>query len=267
MSQLLSALKTLRRTADADAVEVTQESSPTVEAIVARTGDATADDPMAESPEGPDIVWPADEPPAVPEFGEQSTVVYDDETLRLCDRILSQTPANQSTTIGLFRSSTTRTSRRVVGQLAAAVSMRTGQRVLVIDADWQTPDCSSAIAGDAPPGLGEVLLEEVKWAAAIVEVGQPPAKVSFLGPGRRIALPAAGSRFGLLIDEVRPHYRYVLIDGGLVAGSLATEVACCNQAYLVLGLDQTDRQQAVAAASALGVAGLDVAGCIVTYAA
>ncbi|MCH8923667.1 MAG: hypothetical protein IIA67_11045, partial [Planctomycetes bacterium] len=86
--------------------------------------------------------------------------------------------------------------------------------------------------------------------------------------GRQIASPAAGSRFGPLIDELRPHYRYILIDGGLVvSGSLAAEVECCDLAYLVLGLDKTDRREAVAAAAALKTSGVDVRGCIVTYAA
>ena len=47
MSQLLSALKTIRRTADADAVDVPQESSPTRSASVAGTRA-----PRTQAPEG-----------------------------------------------------------------------------------------------------------------------------------------------------------------------------------------------------------------------
>ena len=278
------------------AVEETVEE--TVEQVGEQVGDAIYGNVSVELPEGPDIVWPPGGPPTAIEENEPAaapqvddpptaadddlasqhasaavphvpaTFTADDETLQLCDRILSQTPVNRSATIGLFRTGATRSSRRVVRQLAAAVSIRTGQPVLVIDTDWQAAYRSPADAGDGPPGLGEVLLEEVKWSEAIVEVGRSPAKVSFLNPGRRIASPVAGSRFGLLIDEVRPHYRYILIDGGRAdGGSFAAEAAYCDRTYLVLGLDQTDRREALLAASALSDAGLDVAGCIVTYAA
>jgi hypothetical protein len=200
--------------------------------------------------------------PHVPE-----TYSADEDAVRLSDRILSQRPADQSVTIGLFRAGTTRSSRRVVGQLAAAISIRTGQAVLIIDVDAQPADRSPSIAGATPLGLGEVLLDGIDWSEAVVEVGHPPAEVSLLSPARRIESPVALSRLGLLLDKVRPHYRYILLDGGRADGSLATNMACFDGAYLVLGLDQTDRREAIAAASALGIAGIELAGCIVTHAA
>jgi len=195
-------------------------------------------------------------------------ITVDAETLQLSDRVLSQMPLDRSATVGLFRASPTQTDRQVALQLATGIAMRTGERVLVIDADWQRAARSLRAAGDLPAGLGEVLMEQVKWSEAIVEMDGPQAQVSLIGPGQQAGSRVAGHRFLRLIDEIGAHFRYILVDAGLaVSGSPAAASGCYDLAYLVSGLNQTDRVEAIEAAAVLRGAGIGLQGCIVTYAA
>lgn len=196
------------------------------------------------------------------------TITVDAETLQLSDRVVSQMPLDRSAIVGLFRASPTQTDRQVALQLATGIAMRTGERVLVIDADWQRAARSLRAAGDLPAGLGEVLMEQVKWSEAIVEMDGPQAQVSLIGPGQQAGSRVAGHRFPRLIEELRSDFRYILIDGGLaISGSPAALSECYDLAYLVSGLNQTDRVEAIEAAAVLRGAGIGLQGCIVTYAA
>ena len=147
------------------------------------------------------------------------------------------------------------------------MAARTGERVLAMDADGHRGKRSDQ-RGAAPPGLNEVLLGAVKWPDVIIEVGQPHENVSVLLRGNEHPSKTAFERFPSLIDQTRRRYPIILIDGGRVtAGSLLAAGGCCDLAYLIVGLDQTDRSEAVEALAALRDAGVPIRGCIVTHAA
>ena len=102
----------------------------------------------------------------------------------------------------------------VSANLAHAFASQSGRRALVIDADTRRAGGLSALL-EAPttPGLTEYLLGE-KRIDEIIQVGCIE-RLYYIPCGKRVAKPGeliGDSRFGALIEQLRPSFDWIVID-------------------------------------------------------
>lgn len=96
--------------------------------------------------------------------------------------------------------------------LAAAAS---GERVLIIDADLGGRALSRRIAPDASVGLLEVLDGDVRLQDALVRDPRSGlAALPLVVPRGGIAERPSRAQYALLLDAAKPHFDYVVFDGG-----------------------------------------------------
>jgi capsular exopolysaccharide synthesis family protein len=97
-------------------------------------------------------------------------------------------------------------------QLAKSVA-RSGRRVLLIDADLRNPSVHEVFAIGLQPGVSECLRSELTHTAAIRETSIPNLCVFTAGRcDVRAIQQLAMDGFRRLLEEVRRHYDFVLID-------------------------------------------------------
>src|SRR6266576_1378090 len=97
--------------------------------------------------------------------------------------------------------------------LAWLLAQTDGVKALVIDADLRQPCAANYLGIEASSGLAEVLTGQTHFTQAIVKL--EPSGLHLLPGGAAredVAELLSGPRFGRLLDEVRKHFDYIIID-------------------------------------------------------
>ena len=151
--------------------------------------------------------------------------------------------------------------------LNLALSMaESGQKVLVIDADFRRPRIHKMLALENERGLWDVIERDMEIPDAVQASGID--NLSVLTTGGRPSNPAellTSSRFKELLDAVREIYDFVIIDTPPV---LAVTDACVvaprvDGVLLVLRLTKSSRVTAVHAAETLTSLGVNLLGVLI----
>lgn len=125
----------------------------------------------------------------------------------------------------------------VSANLAHAFALQSDRRALVIDADTRRAGGLSTLLGaPSTPGLTDYLLGEQN-AENILQTG-PLENLYFIPCGRRVPKPGeliGNSRFGALIEQLRPAFDWIIIDTPpVVPISDAREIADLGDGVLMV---------------------------------
>jgi polysaccharide biosynthesis transport protein len=98
-------------------------------------------------------------------------------------------------------------------QLSTSLAAASDKQVLLIDGDLRRPDMHNRLSTSLTPGLSDVLESRVIWRKALSKSAKGSA---FLLPaGELTSSPIrmlGNGNFEELIDQLRPHFRYIIID-------------------------------------------------------
>src|SRR2546425_1997650 len=97
--------------------------------------------------------------------------------------------------------------------LAWLLAQTDGVKALIIDADLRQPCAADYLGIETECGLSEVLTGQTRFTEAIVKL--EPSGLHLLPGGAAredVAELLSGPRFGRLLDEVRKHFDYIIID-------------------------------------------------------
>ncbi len=159
----------------------------------------------------------------------------------------------------------------VAAAVALELAAQSGLRVLLVDADLNSPGLGGLIGGAGAPGLAEVLAGGSSLDAALVcseaeslavlPAGGKPEKA---GASR----PLDAAALGRMLDQCRGLFDAAIFDAGPVVGrNRAAELAGeAGTAVLVVRAGTTDARQARVARNALRRSGARVAGAILNCA-
>jgi polysaccharide biosynthesis transport protein len=98
-------------------------------------------------------------------------------------------------------------------QLSTSLAAASDKLVLLIDGDMRRPDLHNRLSTSLTPGLSDVLESRLTWRKALSKFtnGSPfllPAGELTSSPIRMLG----NGNFEKLIDQLRPHFRYIIID-------------------------------------------------------
>lgn len=129
--------------------------------------------------------------------------------------------------------------------LAAALSLQDGVRILLVDADFRRASLSKALGWQSAKGLSEVLRGEVELDQALIRMEQFP-NLYVLPAGNALANPAelmATSRYQTLCAALRQDFRLTVFDAPPVGTVADYDViqAAVDGVVLVVRPDHTDR--------------------------
>ena len=146
----------------------------------------------------------------------------------------------------------------------AALFAEQGERVLLVDADFERSGLSAGFGGGTLGGLQNAIVAPRTWQDHLLTTSFP--NLSFLPTGRgNLNVAAAGETLTSLIPKLEAEFPLVLIDGGQSSGSLLTPLArSCDATYFVIRLGATDAKEAQGALKAFRAAGARVMGCVAT---
>lgn len=150
----------------------------------------------------------------------------------------------------------------------AAMAAQSGERTLIIDADFWRSGASTMLSLQAPYGLADVLERRVSAAGAIVTDAASGADVLFASAFRRGSLLSWAHAMPALLESLLNEYDVVVIDGPPVLSvSEATLLSGQADATLVAIRANVTHDSAVQAAlRKLRVAGASVIGAVLTMA-
>lgn len=146
----------------------------------------------------------------------------------------------------------------------AALFAEQGERVLLVDADFERSGLSAGFGGGTLGGLQNAIVAPRTWQDHLLTTSFP--NLSFLPTGRgNLNVAAAGETLTSLIPKLEAEFPLVLIDGGQSSGSLLTPLArSCDATYFVIRLGATDAKEAQGALKTFRAAGARVMGCVAT---
>ncbi|MGD9644475.1 MAG: polysaccharide biosynthesis tyrosine autokinase, partial [Pirellulales bacterium] len=101
----------------------------------------------------------------------------------------------------------------LASHLAVSLARSSQAPVLLIDADMRAPDVHQMFGISGEPGLAEVLDKRARWDDALVR--ESGGNLHFLPAGRLSRSPhvtLGEGRFATLLNELRPAYRYIVVD-------------------------------------------------------
>jgi hypothetical protein len=146
----------------------------------------------------------------------------------------------------------------------AALFAQEGERVLLIDADFERTGLTAGFGAGTVGGLQNVLIAPRTWQDHVVPTAFE--NLAFLPTGRgNLNAATASDALSSLIPKVEAEFPLVLIDGGQSSGSLLAPLArSCDATYFVIRLGTTDAKEAQAALKQFRGAGARVMGCVAT---
>jgi Mrp family chromosome partitioning ATPase len=157
----------------------------------------------------------------------------------------------------------------VSAALAESLAARLPGEVLAVSGPIETSEVAATprVFDDRAGviGLAGVLAGETTWEDAVC---QTPRKWLDVLPSATTSagrLPAVtGIRLAAVLDDLRRHYRFVVIDGPSLDQPDAVAMAsCCDGVFLVVALGQTRRGAAQQAVAILQRGGANALGCVV----
>lgn len=137
-------------------------------------------------------------------------------------------------------------------------------KVIVVDADFDTPAGAKRLAAGEHHGLTDVLGQSVPLAWAIQPSGVP--RVQVLSAGLSELKPAAATDLPRLITQLRQWFDWILIDGGRWGQRSDRDgvVAACDATYLVARADDLERIEFAQLRQGIAHAGGTLRGSITT---
>lgn len=137
-------------------------------------------------------------------------------------------------------------------------------KVIVVDADFDTPAGAKRLAAGEHHGLTDVLGQSVPLAWAIQPSGVP--RVQVLSAGLSELKPAAATDLPRLITQLRQWFDWILIDGGRWGqrSDRDSVVAACDATYLVARADDLERIEFGQLRQSIAHAGGTLKGSITT---
>lgn len=129
--------------------------------------------------------------------------------------------------------------------LAGAIALKSGESVLLVDADLRRSGLASMLGVPPSPGLADVLQGQCLWQQAVGRLKTPP-NLFFLPAGMSAAHPAElfdSPVWGATCAELRRYFRWILFDAppvGLVADYFLIE-AVSDGVIVVVRPDHTRR--------------------------
>ncbi|MGI8980338.1 MAG: hypothetical protein ACR2FY_14015 [Pirellulaceae bacterium] len=148
----------------------------------------------------------------------------------------------------------------------AALFAEQGERVLLVDADFERSGLSSGFGAGTLGGLQNAIVAPRTWQDHLLTTSFP--NLSFLPNGRgSLNVATVADTLTSLIPKLEAEFPLVLIDGGQSSGSLLTPLArACDATYFVIRLGATDAKEAQGALKSFRAAGARVMGCVAVMA-
>jgi len=146
----------------------------------------------------------------------------------------------------------------------AALFSQEGERVLLVDADFERTGLTGGFEAGILGGLHNALAAPRTWQDHVVPTSFE--NLAFLPIGRgNLNAATASDALSSLIPKLEAEFPLVLIDGGQSSGSLLAPLArSCDATYFVIRLGATDAKEAQAALKTFRGAGARVMGCVAT---
>ena len=146
----------------------------------------------------------------------------------------------------------------------AALFAEEGERVLLVDADFERTGLTAGFGAGTLGGLQNVLAAPRIWQDNLLKTSFD--NLLFLPAGRgNLNTATAGDALSSLIPKLEAEYPLVLIDGGQSSGTLLLPMArSCDATYFVIRLGATDAKEAQGALKSFRTAGARVMGCVAT---
>ncbi|MCA9248626.1 MAG: hypothetical protein KDA42_15985, partial [Planctomycetales bacterium] len=195
------------------------------------------------------------------------TIPTDREPIdELRDQITADLKSGQARTIALVAVEGSANRSGTVARLAQSFARLGHGSVLAVDATFGSSQLASDLGAKSTPGLAEWL---DRTGNAHAEPLRPAATcfagVEFLGSGvgANPNLALGDARWLQFDSACRASHRWTLIDAGEASAVGATYASLCDAAYLLVCLQETPRQAAVAAIARLREAGVCLHGCLV----
>ncbi len=133
------------------------------------------------------------------------------DSLRTC--LVLSDPLRDMQVLAITSASNSEGKTSIALQLAVSIARASGQRVLLIDADMRSPDIHRLLQMRRGPGMAEVLSHQCSVQEGIVTDWSNCVHV--MPAGKLAASPhklLGNGALKALLDEVRPLYRYIVID-------------------------------------------------------
>jgi Mrp family chromosome partitioning ATPase len=219
---------------------------------------ATAERPPQSAPE------PTPVPPAKPSSRRR----VPEAVISMRDSILGQLPDAGELAISLVAVDKATGAERVaqramLADLATSFADLEVGDVVLVDA---RPELT--VGNPSEAGLADLLGDQdeahADWSDVIQTTDDDRIDRLVRGRGLIDTSTRGMRRMATLLDQLRQRYEYVLVHGGDGQNPETAAIAArCDAVYLLVGLDQTDRQQAQQVAETLRAAGAQVKGCVV----
>lgn len=148
----------------------------------------------------------------------------------------------------------------------AALLAKEGERVLLVDADFERCGLSGSFGAGKQGGLHNALAAPRTWQDHLVATSFENLTLLPVGQGTPLAATSGESLAGF-IPKLEAEYPLVLIDGGQSSSSLLLPLArACAATYFVIRLGATDAKEAQGALKTFRSAGARVMGCVAVMA-
>lgn len=144
----------------------------------------------------------------------------------------------------------------------AALFAEQGERVLLVDADFERAGLSAGFGAGTLGGLQNAIVAPRNWQDHLLKTSFP--NLAFLPTGRgNLTVTGAAETLAGLIPKLEAEFPLVLIDGGQSSGPLLMPLArSCDATYFVIRLGATDAKEAQGALKSFRAAGARVMGCV-----
>lgn len=144
----------------------------------------------------------------------------------------------------------------------AALFAEQGERVLLVDADFERAGLTAGFGAGTLGGLQNAIVAPRNWQDHLLTTSFP--NLAFLPSGRgNVTVTGAAETLASLIPKLEAEFPLVLIDGGQSNGSLLMPLArSCDATYFVIRLGATDAKEAQGALTSFRATGARVMGCV-----
>lgn len=213
-------------------------------------------------PESAAIVEPTSRPLPADDLNQPVGVAR--EFAELADRLLAELNSVAPAVVSVFGIGSESADSFWLLPLAVALWQKQTGRILIVEADGDTPRWPAHLGIDAEVGLVELLESRAAWRDCLRSTAIPDLDLLPRGMG---PIPMAGEPLSLLkplLDNVKSEYSLTLVAAGSADRPLARHLAAQSEGVvLVIGLNATPRAAALRAKRLLESTSARVLGAIV----
>ena len=227
----------------------------------ADASDKPPDEPTAP-PESAASIEPTSRPHPADDLNQPVGVAR--EFAELADRLLAELNSAAPAVVSVFGIGSESADSFWLLPLAVALWQKQTGRILIVEADGDTPRWPAHLGIEAEIGLVELLESRAAWRDCLRSTAIPDLDLLPRGMG---PIPMAGEPLSLLkplLDNVKSEYSLTLIAAGSADRPLARHLAAQSEGVvLVVGLNATPRAAALRAKRLLESTNARVLGAIV----